>query len=519
MNHPSHYQVLARKWRPRTFQQMVGQEHVQRMLTNALDSNRLHHAYLFTGTRGVGKTTLARLLAKCLNCETGVTSTPCDTCDTCQAINAGTFLDLMEVDAASRTKVEDTRELLDNVQYTPTRGRYKIYLIDEVHMLSGHSFNALLKTLEEPPAYVKFLLATTEPKRLPMTILSRCLQFHLHPVAAEKIAAHLAHICVTEKIEYETTALACLAKAADGSLRDALSLLDQAIAFCAGHITLKDMEIMLGTLDQDIIFHLLDALLLRNGSQLLADITDLVSRGSDFTQLLEDMLSTLHQIAVAQVIPDLPDTPERIAALAKTFSAEDVQLYYQIALIGRRDLPFAPTPHLGFEMVMLRLLAFHPARPAVQKREASETPRLIAETTLKTAPPEALPLALTAENWPSILEKLSLSAMTSALASHCVLSQVAGDKIELSLAGKHESLLNKNQVDRIEQALARYLGKPVVLVIKIATTPLDTPAGQQEQKQAVRQADATTTIQNNANVQKIMDLFDATLDVNSITAT
>lgn len=522
MNNPTNYQVLARKWRPRTFQQMVGQEHVQRMLTNALDSNRLHHAYLFTGTRGVGKTTLARLLAKCLNCETGVTSNPCNTCNTCQAINTGTFLDLIEVDAASRTKVEDTRELLDNVQYTPTQGRYKIYLIDEVHMLSGHSFNALLKTLEEPPAYVKFLLATTEPKRLPITILSRCLQFHLHPVSAEKIAAHLAHICTTEKITYETTALACLAKAADGSLRDALSLLDQAIAFGAENITQKDTETMLGSLDQDIIFHLLDALAERNGIQLLTEITDLAARGPDFNQLLEDLLSTLHQISVAQVVADLPSTSERIATFAKAFSAEDIQLYYQIGLIGRRDLPFAPSAQQGFEMVMLRMLAFHPARleaPNKATPSSSATPQPVAEQTLQTTPKHSETLSLTTENWASILEKLSLSAMTLALASHCVLSGILGDKIELSLAAKHEPLLNKKLVDRIEQALCQYLGKPITLSIKITTTPIDTPAGQQEQKQAVRQMDATVTIQNNANVQKIMDLFDATLDVNSITAT
>src|SRR5579872_6352434 len=291
------YQVLARKWRPRTFQEMVGQEHILRMLTNALDNQRLHHAYLFTGTRGVGKTTLARIFAKSLNCETGITSKPCDICKTCQAINAGKFLDLIEVDAASRTRVEDTRELLDNVQYTPTQGRYKIYLIDEVHMLSGHSFNALLKTLEEPPAYVKFLLATTEPKRLPVTILSRCLQFNLTHVSVEKIANHLAHICTTEQIAFDTNALQLLAQAANGSLRDALSLLDQTIAFCSMNITLAETQIMLGSIDQNVIFRLLRALAEHNGTQLLTEITELAKHGPDFNQVLEDLLSVLHNIS------------------------------------------------------------------------------------------------------------------------------------------------------------------------------------------------------------------------------
>jgi DNA polymerase-3 subunit gamma/tau len=355
------YQVLARKWRPRSFQAMVGQEHILRMLTNALDDQRLHHAYLFTGTRGVGKTTLARIFAKCLNCESGITSKPCDTCATCQAIDAGKFLDLIEVDAASRTKVEDTRELLENVQYTPTQGRFKIYLIDEVHMLSGHSFNALLKTLEEPPTYVKFLLATTDPKRLPITILSRCLQFNLNHVPVEKIAQQLAHVCTMENIKFELPALQLIAQAADGSMRDALSLLDQTIAFCRDNITTADTQCMLGSVEQDALFHLLDALAKQDGKQLLTEITHLSERAPDFNQLLEDLLSTLHKISVTQVIQDAPETNEQIKQFAQCFSAEDIQLYYQIALIGRRDLPLAPTPQQGFEMALLRMLAFRPS--------------------------------------------------------------------------------------------------------------------------------------------------------------
>ncbi len=501
------YQVLARKWRPRTFHEMVGQEHILRMLTNALDNQRLHHAYLFTGTRGVGKTTLARIFAKCLNCETGVTSNPCNTCDTCQAINAGKFLDLIEVDAASRTKVEDTRELLDNVQYTPTQGRYKIYLIDEVHMLSGHSFNALLKTLEEPPAYVKFLLATTEPKRLPVTILSRCLQFHLNHVSVEKIASHLAHICTMENIAFETNALQLLAQAASGSLRDALSLLDQTIAFCAEQITLTETQRMLGSIDQTVIFRLLDALAEHNGIQLLSEITELAKQGPDFNQVLEDLLSTLHHISIAHIIPDANHLTKESLAFAQKFSAETIQLYYQMALIGRRDLPLAPNPHQGFEMILLRMLAFHPVNvsPPVQPK-----------STVITSPNETEPET---QHWPTMLAKLPLSGMALALASHCELTHFSDQKIELSLAGKHESLLNKKLLERIEQALTQYLKKPVKLDIKTATDTLNTPAGQQEQQKAERHAIAEATIKNNTNVQKIIDVFDATLDVNSITVT
>ncbi len=503
------YQVLARKWRPRSFQEMVGQEHILRMLINALNDQRLHHAYLFTGTRGVGKTTVARIFAKCLNCETGVTAQPCETCQTCQAINAGKFLDLIEVDAASRTRVEDTRELLDNVQYPPVQGRYKVYLIDEVHMLSGHSFNALLKTLEEPPAYVKFLLATTDPKRLPITILSRCLQFNLNPVQIDKIANHLQHICTTEHIPFDAAALRLVAKGAHGSMRDALSLLDQTIAFCHNNITLTDTQAMLGTIEQDAIFRLLDALANHDGKQLLTEITKIAEYGPDFDQLLEDLLSILHHISLIQIVPDAPDVMENIKAFAKRFSNEDVQLYYQIALLGRRVLSVAATPHQGFEMVMLRMLAFHPMTQPKQKINSPEPIAVPENNTQKNS----------AQNWPDILANLQLSGMAQALASHCVLSHLSDNKIELCLAAKHESLLNKNLVERIEQALSRYLNKPMKLEIKTSETELRTPAKQQQEKQEERQADATATIQNNTDVQKMIDLFDATLDIRSIKAT
>lgn len=514
------YQVLARKWRPRTFQEMVGQEHILRMLTNALDNQRLHHAYLFTGTRGVGKTTLARIFAKCLNCETGVTSKPCDACPTCQAINAGKFLDLIEVDAASRTKVEDTRDLLENVQYTPTQGRYKIYLIDEVHMLSTHSFNALLKTLEEPPAYVKFLLATTEPKRLPITILSRCLQFNLNHVSIDKIANHLAHICKTENIPFEMEALQLLAEAANGSMRDALSLLDQAIAFGSDDIKLIETQMMLGSIDQNSIFRLLDALAEHDGIKLLAEMTHLAEQGPDFNQILEDLLSLLHKISIIQIIPDANNISESIKQFAQRFSAEEIQLYYQIGLIGRRDLPLAPNPHQGFEMIMLRMLAFYPTTqqntPVAPTAPQQEFKSSISKNETTT------PLNLQdfrTQSWPDILAKLSLSGLALALASHCELSNISDNKVELSLAAKHEPLLNKKLLERIEQALSHCLNKPIKLEIKITKSELNTPADQQAQKLAERHAIATTTIKNNAHVQKIIDVFDATLDLNSITVT
>ena len=359
------YQVLARKWRPRTFREMVGQTHVLKALINALDSQRLHHAYLFTGTRGVGKTTIARILAKCLNCEQGVSSTPCGVCSVCREIDEGRFVDLIEVDAASRTKVEDTRELLDNVQYAPSRGRYKVYLIDEVHMLSTHSFNALLKTLEEPPPHVKFLLATTDPQKLPVTILSRCLQFALKNMPPERVVEHLAHVLGAEGIPFEEDALWLLGRAADGSMRDAMSLTDQAIAFGEGRVLAADVRAMLGTLDHGQVYGVLQSLLGGDARALLEAVRQLAEQGPDWAGVLAEMLNVLHRVAIAQVLPDALDNGqgdrERVLALAGSLPAEDVQFYYQMGLIGRRDLPLAPDPRSGFEMVLLRMLAFRPA--------------------------------------------------------------------------------------------------------------------------------------------------------------
>ena len=359
------YQVLARKWRPRSFREMVGQTHVLKALINALDNQRLHHAYLFTGTRGVGKTTIARIIAKCLNCETGITSTPCGTCSVCREIDEGRFVDLIEIDAASRTKVEDTRELLDNVQYAPSRGRFKVYLIDEVHMLSTHSFNALLKTLEEPPPYVKFILATTDPQKLPATILSRCLQFSLKNMSPERVVEHLSHVLAAENVPFEADALWLLGRAADGSMRDAMSLTDQAIAFGEGKVLAADVRAMLGSLDHGQVYGVLQALLEGDARALLEAVRKLAEQGPDWAGVLAEMLNVLHRVAIAQALPEAVDNGqgdrERVLALAQALPAEDVQFYYQMGLIGRRDLPLAPDPRGGFEMVLLRMLAFRPA--------------------------------------------------------------------------------------------------------------------------------------------------------------
>ncbi|WJD61141.1 DNA polymerase III subunit gamma/tau [Pseudomonas kurunegalensis] len=395
------YQVLARKWRPRSFREMVGQAHVLKALINALDNQRLHHAYLFTGTRGVGKTTIARIIAKCLNCETGITSTPCGTCSVCREIDEGRFVDLIEIDAASRTKVEDTRELLDNVQYAPSRGRFKVYLIDEVHMLSTHSFNALLKTLEEPPPYVKFILATTDPQKLPATILSRCLQFSLKNMSPERVVEHLSHVLEAENVPFEPDALWLLGRAADGSMRDAMSLTDQAIAFGEGKVLAADVRAMLGSLDHGQVYGVLQALLEGDARALLEAVRNLAEQGPDWAGVLAEMLNVLHRVAIAQALPEAVDNGqgdrERVLALASALPAEDVQFYYQMGLIGRRDLPLAPDPRGGFEMVLLRMLAFRPAdtddapkpvlKPAGISQATADSAKPVAAPAVAVAPP------------------------------------------------------------------------------------------------------------------------------------
>ena len=376
------YQVLARKWRPQKFKEMVGQDHVLRALINALDNDRLHHAYLFTGTRGVGKTTIARILAKCLNCETGITSEPCGECNSCKEIVSGNFVDLIEVDAASRTKVEDTRELLDNVQYAPTRGRFKVYLIDEVHMLTGHSFNALLKTLEEPPSHVKFLFATTDPQKLPVTILSRCLQFNLKRMPVDMISGHLNYLLSEEQIPFDEPSLKLISRAADGSMRDALSLLDQSIAFGGNELKEGDVREMLGTISHEPLLVLLKAVSAGEGASILSQVEELAGVTPDFEAATDAMIALLHQLAVQQVVPDAMQDDDSIKDLANELSKEDVQLFYQIALQGRRDLSLSPDPRSGFEMLLLRMMSFRPLREGMKlssPQQSQPSPTIPAE--------------------------------------------------------------------------------------------------------------------------------------------
>ncbi|MBJ8371289.1 DNA polymerase III subunit gamma/tau [Citrobacter cronae] len=383
------YQVLARKWRPQTFADVVGQEHVLTALANGLSLGRIHHAYLFSGTRGVGKTSIARLLAKGLNCETGITATPCGVCDNCREIEQGRFVDLIEIDAASRTKVEDTRDLLDNVQYAPARGRFKVYLIDEVHMLSRHSFNALLKTLEEPPAHVKFLLATTDPQKLPVTILSRCLQFHLKALDVEQIRHQLEHILKQEHIAHEPRALQLLARAADGSLRDALSLTDQAIASGDGQVSTDAVSTMLGTLDDDQALSLVEAVVAADGERVMALVNDAAARGIEWEALLVEMSALLHRIAMVQLSPaalgsDMAAIEQRMRELARIVPPTDIQLYYQTLLIGRKELPYAPDRRMGVEMTLLRALAFHPRMPLPEPEVPRQSFAPVAPTAMMT---------------------------------------------------------------------------------------------------------------------------------------
>ncbi len=385
---------------------MVGQTHVLKALINALDHQRLHHAYLFTGTRGVGKTTIARIMAKCLNCEQGISSTPCGECSICREIDEGRFVDLIEVDAASKTKVEDTREMLDNVQYMPTRGRYKVYLIDEVHMLSTSSFNALLKTLEEPPPYVKFLLATTDPQKLPPTVLSRCLQFSLKNMPPEPIVGHLQNVLTSENIPFEDDALWLLGRAADGSMRDAMSLTDQAVSFGNGRVFADDVRAMLGTLDQGQIYGVLKALIAGDARAALSAVAHLAEHGPDWAGVLAEILNALHRIAIAQLLPDAIDNGQgdraQVLELAAIIAPEDVQFYYQLGLIGRRDLPLAPDPRDGFEMVLLRMLAFRPANlPGAPSTPLIQSAAVTAASTMTTSTPDSS--AVTANGQPEIV--------------------------------------------------------------------------------------------------------------------
>nr|VFK78907.1 MAG: DNA polymerase III, gamma subunit /DNA polymerase III, tau subunit [Candidatus Kentron sp. SD] len=526
------YQVLARKWRPRDFRQMVGQGHVLRALSNALDKNTLHHAFLFTGTRGVGKTTLARILAKCLNCEAGVSSTPCGECGACREVDEGRFVDLIEVDAASKAKVDETRDLMDNAQYLPARGRYKVYLIDEVHMFSGHSFNALLKTLEEPPPHVKFLLATTEPKKLPITVLSRCLQFNLKRLPIDEIAGQLEHILESEGIAWEPGAMRLIAVAADGSMRDALSLLEQAIPYCDGKLGISDVRAMLGTVDRTHIRMILKALAAGDGKALMARVAAMAAEVVDFDDALRELLGVLQRIAILQVIPDTPRDPdpdaEEIAALAREMDPEDVQLYYQIGLMGRRDLPLAPDPKSGFEMTVLRMLAFRPAEagsairgekkanagnaaPTQRARtpapQAGAPPSPSAPAPARTAP---APFPASPEAWPRIVAELELGGMARELAGNCTLTECKGDIVRLCIAPAFRQLAGENIRGQLERSLCAYWKKHIRLGIEVATTvDTQTPSAIRQGVEDKRQRAAEQAVGEDPNVRTLCAAFDA----------
>ncbi|EAA9810042.1 DNA polymerase III subunit gamma/tau [Salmonella enterica] len=466
------YQVLARKWRPQTFADVVGQEHVLTALANGLSLGRIHHAYLFSGTRGVGKTSIARLLAKGLNCETGITATPCGVCDNCREIEQGRFVDLIEIDAASRTKVEDTRDLLDNVQYAPARGRFKVYLIDEVHMLSRHSFNALLKTLEEPPAHVKFLLATTDPQKLPVTILSRCLQFHLKALDVEQIRHQLEHILNEEHIAHEPRALQLLSRAADGSLRDALSLTDQAIASGDGQVSTQAVSAMLGTLDDDQALSLVEAVVDANGERVMSLINEAAARGIEWEALLVEMLSQLHRIAMVQLSPaalgsDMAAIEQRMRELARTVPPGDLQLYYQTLLIGRKELPWAPDRRMGVEMTLLRALAFHPRMPLPEPETPRQSFAPVAPTAVMTPPQVQQPSAPAPQTSPAPLP----ASTSQVLAARNQLQRAQGvtkTKKSEPAAASRARPVNNSALERLASVSERVQARPAPSALETA---------------------------------------------------
>ena len=520
-------QVLTQKWRPRRFEEVIGQQHVVQTLVNALSQNHLHHAYLFTGTRGVGKTTIARIIAKCFNCETGVSATPCGTCDSCQEIDTGRFPDFYEVDAASRTKVEDTRELLESVQYAPSKGRFKIYLIDEVHMLSGHSFNALLKTLEEPPEHVKFLLATTDPQKLPATVLSRCLQLHLLHLTVEQLDQHLQHILHEEKIEFDTVSTQLLAKAAQGSVRDSLSLLDQSIAFGNGRVVESDIKVMLGTIEPTLIFDLLNALADKDANKILSISESLSELGANFSQALADLLSALHQITLAQLLRDDANTDDAIKQLANKLTPEDVQLYYQIGLIGQRDLSLAPTASSGFEMILLRMLAFIPNQTITTKQPQASQPAAAAPSAPSQSPqptvsPKA-PANSLDEKWYQLSQAINLTGAAKALAEQCHVQSWTDDELKLTVSPKLKAFVLQRNTDRISAAIATKLNKNIFVSINIdepnKAAETSNPAAIKEEKKQTRQLDAEKKILNDEKVQRIIKTFDASVVKDSVIPT
>jgi DNA polymerase-3 subunit gamma/tau len=535
------YQVLARKWRPSNFTQLVGQEHVSQSLIHALQHDRLHHAYLFTGTRGVGKTTVARILAKAINCENLQDSNPCGACPVCLDFEQGRFMDLIEVDAASRTKVEDTRDLLDNAQYAPNQGRYKVYLIDEVHMLSGHSFNALLKTLEEPPPHVKFLLATTDPHKIPVTVLSRCLQFNLKRLLPEQIERQMCFILGEENIAFELPAIKLLSRAADGSMRDGLSLLDQAIVYGSGSVKHADVTGMLGTVTQQPIDDILRALAAQDAKAVLTKIAEVAELTPDFADILSQILRVLHRVALLQQMPDFVDhefDQVLLSELSKSLLPEDVQLFYQIGLIGQRDLDLAPDPRSGFEMVMLRMLTFRPckaetvsvaiSKPVEQRAEPqpSAAMKVVAQSAsvpvIKTksvptvAEPQAsLQIAGQPQSWNDIIAALKIGGRTRELANNCILEGIDDNVCRLMIDPSFQRVGTIAE-EKLREALQKYYGKPLKLQITPQTLQQMTPALEIQKAREDRQQAAVDAINNDPNIQDLKEHFDARILPGSI---
>lgn len=527
------YQVLARKWRPKNFSEMAGQTHVLQTLIHALENKRLHHAYLFTGTRGVGKTTVARILARCLNCELGISATPCGQCDACREISEGRFIDLIEVDAASRTKVEDTRELLENVQYAPARGRFKVYLIDEVHMLSSHSFNALLKTLEEPPAHVKFLLATTDPQKLPITVLSRCLQFHLKNLAPAQIVGYLKTVLASEQIVYEEDALWQLARAAAGSMRDALTLLDQSISFGGGRVESISVASLLGTPDFTLIFLLIEALAGRNPMEIVRLQGIAAENNPDYQRLLEHMLSVFYRITLAQLVPDAVDNSEgdrdRVVGLAASLSPEDAQLYYQIGLQALQEMMVSPDRKMSFNMAILRMYAFSPdvfmtRDTDTEQKKKPELTHSIAEPQLVNPPVisvaddvEPINTAVKAEDidWYKLVSQCSLSGISGNILWNCVPASAESDRFVLVLDQQQSALYNSEHAETIAHALSESLGRSVVVEISIGPVATETPAERRRREKAAAIEALHQRFYQDVGVKALVAGFDAKIDGDS----
>lgn len=556
------YKVLALKWRPRDFAAVVGQHATLLALQHALENNQLHHAYLFSGTRGVGKTTIARILAKCLSCETGITAQPCGKCEMCTSIDNGSCVDVIEVDAASRTKVEDTRDLLDNVPYAPVHGRFKIYIIDEVHMLSNHSFNALLKTLEEPPSHVKFILATTDPQKLPVTVLSRCLQFHLRNLTVEQIVQQLQNILDQENISFETPALNTIAHSANGSMRDALSLLEQVIAFGGNNVSTAAAQQILGTALDAKTLELLEYIIVADARQAILTVREMAANNADFNHVLKVLQSLVHQLSLVQIVPQGLESSGadivKLQQLAAQVSAVDLQIFYQATLLGTRDLPYAPDIVTGFEMIVLRMLAFQPVivneqlqpeeaklsaktvvTPVIAKPLANATVAVstvpAAQTTMSAVSPvaavtntatsdasvsaptinTAIPAATSA--WAEIIPHLNLPGLSKVIAENCTLDSMQQDSVELTLNESQKPLLNAKHTDRIQEALQKYLQRTIKLKINVGAVKTETPAAQGQRLQQAAQTAAEQEIKNDKHIQQLTETFAAKITEINVT--